>query len=178
MCTFKRYFQVVRNSNDQPTIQNPFFHLSGDGFWSLVPAPRQAPRYRPGATSGAPSVAELHRTGLTMMMARFLVSPFQCTHAHIESGPSTDHAHEFERFWEIDNLPGRELLQACAEIYDRLDDLVRDAHRRLGWSMLSHRPEGSQRALPCMVAKHRTVRTVVKEGREVWENEPLGLHGH
>jgi len=59
--TFKRYFDVVRASNDQPTIQNPFFHLSGDGFWTLVPSSGQAPIYRPGATSGAPSVAELRR---------------------------------------------------------------------------------------------------------------------
>jgi putative restriction endonuclease len=59
--TFKRYFEVVQASNDQPTIQNPFFHLSGDGFWNLVPAPGNASMYRPGATSGAPSVAELRR---------------------------------------------------------------------------------------------------------------------
>jgi putative restriction endonuclease len=29
---FKRYFKVVRQRDDQPTIENPFYHLSGDGF--------------------------------------------------------------------------------------------------------------------------------------------------
>lgn len=59
--TFKRYFAAVRKQDDQPTIQNPFFHLSGDKFWQLVPAPGEAPIYREGATSGAPSVAELRK---------------------------------------------------------------------------------------------------------------------
>lgn len=59
--TFKRYFEIVRKHDDQPTIQNPFFHLSGDKFWQLVPAPGESPIYREGATSGAPSVAELRR---------------------------------------------------------------------------------------------------------------------
>ena len=59
--TFKRYFEVVRKQDDQPTIQNPFFHLCGDKFWQLVPAPGETPIYREGAASGAPSVAELRR---------------------------------------------------------------------------------------------------------------------
>jgi putative restriction endonuclease len=59
--TFKRYFQIVRQNDDQPTIQNPFFHLSGDGFWRLEPAPGEGAIYKPGAASGAPSVAELRR---------------------------------------------------------------------------------------------------------------------
>lgn len=59
--TFKRYFEIVRKNDDQPTIQNPFFHLSGDGFWFLVPAAGATDIYRTGATSGAPSVAELRR---------------------------------------------------------------------------------------------------------------------
>lgn len=59
--TFKRYFAVVRKEDDQPTIQNPFFHLSGDKFWMLVSASGETPIYREGATSGAPSVAELRR---------------------------------------------------------------------------------------------------------------------
>jgi putative restriction endonuclease len=59
--SFKRCFAVVKRGNDQPTIQNPFFHLSGDGFWQLVPLHGEDPIYRPGATSGAPSVAELRR---------------------------------------------------------------------------------------------------------------------
>ena len=59
--TFKRYFAVVKQHDDQPTIQNPFFHLCGDKFWQLIPAPGEAAMYREGATSGAPSVAELRR---------------------------------------------------------------------------------------------------------------------
>lgn len=34
--TFKRYFDAVRQGDDQPAIENPFYHLSGDGFWQLV----------------------------------------------------------------------------------------------------------------------------------------------
>jgi putative restriction endonuclease len=59
--TFKRYFAVVSKHDDKPTIQNPFFHLSGDKFWLLVPLPGETQIYREGATSGAPSVAELRR---------------------------------------------------------------------------------------------------------------------
>ena len=61
VATFKRYFAVVRRENDQPTIQNPFFHLCGDKFWRLVPAAGEWQIYQEGATSGAPSVAELRR---------------------------------------------------------------------------------------------------------------------
>jgi len=35
--SFRRHFEVVREKDDQPTIQNPYFHLSGDEFWQLVP---------------------------------------------------------------------------------------------------------------------------------------------
>ena len=59
--SFRRYFDVVRDRDDQPTIQYPYFHLSGDQFWELVPKPGEAPIYRIGATSGAPTVAELRR---------------------------------------------------------------------------------------------------------------------
>ncbi len=58
--TFKRYFAVVRRQNDQATIQNPFFYLSGDQFWRLVPKAGEG-IYQAGATSGAPSVAALRR---------------------------------------------------------------------------------------------------------------------
>jgi hypothetical protein len=50
--TFKRCFAVARQHNDQPTIQNPYFHLCGDKFWQLG-------RHR--ETSGARSVTELRR---------------------------------------------------------------------------------------------------------------------
>ena len=53
VATFKHYFEVVRSHDDKPTIQNPFFYLRSDKFWSLVPKPGQ------GMPSGAPSVTEL-----------------------------------------------------------------------------------------------------------------------
>ena len=59
--SFRRHFDVVREEDDQPTIQYPFFDLSGDQFWELVPKPGEAAIYTSGATSGAPSVAELRR---------------------------------------------------------------------------------------------------------------------
>jgi putative restriction endonuclease len=58
---FKRYFGVVRIRDDQPTIQNPFYFLSGDGFWELVPKKNERILYQPGSVSRAPSVAELRR---------------------------------------------------------------------------------------------------------------------
>jgi putative restriction endonuclease len=61
VATFKRYFAAVRKADDQPTIQNPFFHLCGDKFWQLVPVTGEGPIYRPGGVAGAPSVAELRR---------------------------------------------------------------------------------------------------------------------
>ena len=104
--------------------------------------------------------------------------PFKCTHYYILSGPSTDHTHEFTRLWETEGLPGRELLEACADIYDRLDQLVGRAHQHLGGGMTSYRQQESDRALPCMqdTVKFRVVHTVIRGGQEVWEGEPPGLH--
>jgi putative restriction endonuclease len=61
IATFKRYFDVVRTRNDQPTIENPFFFLSGDKFWQLVPVAGGSPIYCEGATSGCPSAAQLRK---------------------------------------------------------------------------------------------------------------------
>ena len=57
--TFKRYFDVVRQNNDQPTIENPFYHLCGDGFWQLVPKPGQGPLYELGNASRVPTMKAL-----------------------------------------------------------------------------------------------------------------------
>lgn len=57
--TFRRYFAAVQRHDDQPSIQLPFFHLSGDKLWTLVPRPGQLPIYKEGATSGAPSVKQI-----------------------------------------------------------------------------------------------------------------------
>lgn len=110
----------------------------------------------------------------------FRASPFACTHSYIRAGPSEDHGHEFTRHWSLDDHNDRDLLEVCADVYDRMDALVGDAHRRLGAKMTSHAREGSPRALPCLndVAKHKLARTIVRDGREIWEDEPPGLHQH
>ena len=111
---------------------------------------------------------------------RLNVSPFECTHYYMRHGPTTDHAHEFTRHWSMDALKGQELLESCAEVYDRLDQLVDRAHELLGASMPEYKAQGSRRRLPCMedLSKYRVVRTTVKDGIESWENEPPGLHQH
>jgi len=114
---------------------------------------------------------------------RFRVSPFACIHFYIkrDGGPwGGDHPHEYERHWEIEGLEGRELLEACADAYDRLDEVVTEAHKQRGAQVVSYRREGSKRALPCMedLAKYRVVRTSMRDGREVWEDEPTRLHEH
>jgi putative restriction endonuclease len=57
--TFKRYFEAVRQHDDQPTIENPFYHLCGDGFWQLVPKPGERPLYEPGNASRTPTIKAL-----------------------------------------------------------------------------------------------------------------------
>jgi putative restriction endonuclease len=59
--TFKRYFEVVRQRDDQPTIENPFYHLSGDGFWQLVARPGEGPLYEPGNASRVPTIQALRQ---------------------------------------------------------------------------------------------------------------------
>jgi len=110
--------------------------------------------------------------------------PFMCTHYYILTGPSTDHTHEFTRLWGMEGLKDRELLETCADVYDRLSQLVKEGHRRLGDEMTTFekmRPYtgmNSRGCLPCMqdVMKHRVVRTVIRDGKEIWEGEPPGLH--
>jgi hypothetical protein len=115
---------------------------------------------------------------------RIRVSPFQCTHYYIHttlfslSRMFSDHAHEFERRWSMEGLNGRELLEVCADCFDRLVELVHFAHQQLGVSMGSSRREGSSRSLPCMedTTPHRVARTIMQDGHEIWVNEPPGLH--
>ena len=61
LATFKRYFAVVKERDDKPTIENPFYFLSGDKFWQVIPCGGTEPLYREGYASGAPSVARLRR---------------------------------------------------------------------------------------------------------------------
>ena len=60
--TFKRYFDVVRQSDDQPSIENPYYHLCGDGFWQLAPGPGNRLIYEPGNASRPPSIKILKAT--------------------------------------------------------------------------------------------------------------------
>jgi len=66
--TFKKHFAIVRQQDDKPTIENPFFHLSGDGFWKLVRdggdgdvdgSSNGQPLYVPGNAVGPPSMKVL-----------------------------------------------------------------------------------------------------------------------
>src|SRR6187399_3246214 len=46
--SFKRHFEVVRESDDKPTIENPFYFLSGDKFWHVKPRSGNEPLYLEG----------------------------------------------------------------------------------------------------------------------------------
>ena len=59
---FKRYFAAVRQDDDHPTIENPFYHLCGDGFWQLMPQRGGPPLYEPGNASRAPTMKALRET--------------------------------------------------------------------------------------------------------------------
>jgi hypothetical protein len=107
------------------------------------------------------------------------VSPFACTHYYIGIGWRTNHAHEFTRHWELEGL-SCELLEACALIHDRLDALVSEAQAKLGAGVQSYKTSPSGHALPCMddTTKHRVILTTLRDGKEIWEYEPPGLHKH
>lgn len=60
--TFHRYFDVVKKHNDQPTMQNPFYYLSGDGFWHLEGPPGTQTLYVPGNVGRAPTIGALEQT--------------------------------------------------------------------------------------------------------------------
>lgn len=104
--------------------------------------------------------------------------PFHCTHFYMNMGPTTDHGHNFTRQWSMEGLDGRELLQTCAYIYDRLDEIVAEAHKRAGATVVSYAQPGSPRRLPCMgnLDQYRIVKTRVRRGKEVWVNKPRRAH--
>jgi hypothetical protein len=115
------------------------------------------------------------------------LNPFKCTHAYIREGLVENHGHEYQRSWEVAEIPDRELLDVCAEIYDLLAEIVVVAHSKVGASMKTvTRAEGdgelrpapsSNHRLPCMddTEAHRTVSTYVRDGQEVWDNSPEHL---
>jgi hypothetical protein len=106
--------------------------------------------------------------------------PFQCTHYYISQGIPTDHGHNFTRTWSMDGLDGRELLEACAYVYDRLDELVTEAHERLSAHVVSYARPGSLRKLPCMenIDQYRLAKTRIRRGKEVFVNRPRRPHTH
>jgi putative restriction endonuclease len=57
--TFARYFEVVRKKDDQPSIENPYYHLCGDGVWMLFNRSNKQPVYEPGNASRPPSAGVL-----------------------------------------------------------------------------------------------------------------------
>jgi len=59
---FRRHFEVVRQHDDKPSIENPFYRLSGGGFWELPPKPGAPPVYQRGNTSGTLSMRALRET--------------------------------------------------------------------------------------------------------------------
>lgn len=59
--TFRRYFDAVRHHDDKPTIENPYYFLSGDGFWTIQ-KPGDAPLYQVGNASSPPSIGTLRQT--------------------------------------------------------------------------------------------------------------------
>ena len=112
-----------------------------------------------------------------------VLNPFLCTHYYIKTGLAEDHPHEYLRHWEIDSLPNRELLDACAGVVDLLHELSIEAHTQASAAAsIEHRGHSSVKSgdhvYPCMnnTRKHRAVRTRLKNGIEVWKNEPAGLH--
>jgi hypothetical protein len=111
------------------------------------------------------------------------LNPLLCTHYYIKTAIAEDHPHEYLRHWELDSLPNRELLEACADVIDLLHGLSSEAHARAGAeTLLKHRKDAAietdGHVYPCMndTFKHRAVRTRLKNGKEMWKNEPAGLH--
>jgi hypothetical protein len=108
---------------------------------------------------------------------RIRADPFRCTHFYL-AGPNTDHPHEVERHWSVEGLDGAEILSVCADIYDRLDEVVVEAHKYAGSNMAGFARPGGRHRLPCMddTAMFRVIKSKVVDGHEVWIDEPGGLH--
>jgi putative restriction endonuclease len=64
VATFKSYFDTVKEADDKPSIENPFYFLSGDNFWRVIPRGETEPLYKEGYASSAPSVRELRERGV------------------------------------------------------------------------------------------------------------------
>jgi len=82
------------------------------------------------------------------------------------------------RQWSMDGLDGRELLDACAHVYDMLDEIVTEAHKQVGASVVSYSRPGSHRLLPCMenIKQYLVIKTRIRKGKEVCINRPRRRH--
>ena len=56
--SFNQIFDVVKKEDSKPTIQNPFFYLSGESFWNLLDENGQE-LYVSGNVSRAPTLTKL-----------------------------------------------------------------------------------------------------------------------
>lgn len=111
------------------------------------------------------------------------INPYVCSHAILRSGPREDHPHEIERNWEIDGLPTIEALEACARIFDELDDLVVTAHVKAGAEMRLRQgddfTERGHHRYPCMddTRPFRVVRSrVTSDGEELVDDQSDAVH--
>jgi putative restriction endonuclease len=59
---FELYFGVVRTTDEPPAIENPFYQLSGDGFWNVLTKSGNRSIYEPGNDSPPPSLRILRET--------------------------------------------------------------------------------------------------------------------
>jgi putative restriction endonuclease len=53
--TWRMYFDIVKLHNDQPTVENPVYYLSGDNIWSLISYEGHLDVYREISFKAAPS---------------------------------------------------------------------------------------------------------------------------
>ncbi len=127
------------------------------------------------------SYAELHCLEPDTVSVKRELNPFVCTHVVVaqlnEVESNAQHGHRLVRTWEIDTLPDRELLAACAEMYGRLDDLDLMAHQELGDGLLKNW-DGD--VMPCMLNTSEARTALIEEhgGRAVWINQPRGLENY
>ncbi len=62
---FKSLFEIVKKEDSKPTIQNPYFYMSGEPFWDAKDS-NDANLYNPGNVSRAPSMKVLRESYATL----------------------------------------------------------------------------------------------------------------
>lgn len=58
---YKSLIAIVGKPTDTARIEYPYYHLSGDGFWTLLPLAGEAPLYQEGQAGRSPSVKRLRK---------------------------------------------------------------------------------------------------------------------